>query len=520
PRLERRQAGQPAHPGRPRAQRRRRELGPAQRLDRSAPANPRDARVASQGGGARLADLGHCPDQRRGRFRRRPARAARASAVRDLRHRGYPGGDRAKSHVRCRRPCRRSPSRRAFRPTVRASARGQAGIVRNSRQGSPVARGGRGFDRRDRRGHGLRRGGGRGQKTCLCTGLRPCYRGPRRPHRRRGRAVFRRHPVHRRRNDRKWPRRQNRQAHGPHARLWPSRRAGGASASRQCAAHFAPHQQLEPDSDPRIAGGSEGESGRLRDRLRRNGGCSMNIHTPSAPMSPEALEAALRAIGPKRYHDLHPFHGLLHDGKLNKGQVQAWALNRYVYQAAIPRKDASLIARCEDRELRREWLHRVMDHDGFDDDKGGIERWLVLTDGLGLDRDYVISQEGALPATKFAVEAYVRFVREKSLIEAVASSLTELFAPSIHKRRIAGMLANYDFIDETVIAYFRRRLAQAPKDAQFALDYVKANARTVEEQRGALAALTFKTDALWAQLDALHHAYVDGAIPPGAFRPE
>ena len=145
----------------------------------------------------------------------------------------------------------------------------------------------------------------------------------------------------------------------------------------------------------------------------------MNIHAPSEPMTPDALEAALRAIGPKRYHDLHPFHGLLHDGKLNKGQVQAWALNRFVYQAAIPRKDASLIGRCEDRELRREWLHRITDHDGVGDEQGGIDRWLILTDGLGLDRDYVVSQEGALPATKFAVEAYVRFVRERPLIEAV-----------------------------------------------------------------------------------------------------
>jgi pyrroloquinoline-quinone synthase len=245
----------------------------------------------------------------------------------------------------------------------------------------------------------------------------------------------------------------------------------------------------------------------------------MNKHTPSEPMSPEALEAALRAVGPQRYHDLHPFHDMLHDGKLNKGQVQAWALNRYVYQAAIPRKDASLIGRCDDRELRREWLHRVTDHDGYGDEKGGIERWLILTDGLGLDRDYVISQEGALPATKFAVEAYVHFVRERPLVEAVGSSLTELFAPSIHKRRIAGMLANYEFIDEKVIAYFRRRLDQAPEDAQFALDYVKRNARTVEQQRGVIAALKFKTDVLWAQLDALHHAYVCGAIPPDAFHP-
>ena len=220
-----------------------------------------------------------------------------------------------------------------------------------------------------------------------------------------------------------------------------------------------------------------------------------------------------------RYHDLHPFHGLLHDGKLNKGQVQAWALNRFVYQSAIPRKDASLIARCEDRELRREWLHRITDHDGVGEEQGGIDRWLILTDGLGLDRDYVISQEGALPATKFAVEAYVRFVREKPLVEAVASSLTELLRHHPQAAHLR-MLANYEFIDEKVIAYFRRRLDQAPRDAEFALEYVKQNARTVEEQRGALAALTFKTNVLWAQLDALHHAYVDGAIPPGAFRPD
>ncbi|MDI4665520.1 pyrroloquinoline-quinone synthase PqqC [Xanthobacter sp. AM11] len=245
------------------------------------------------------------------------------------------------------------------------------------------------------------------------------------------------------------------------------------------------------------------------------------LDTGSAPMSPADLETALRAIGTERYHDLHPFHDLLHGGHLDKGQVQAWALNRYCYQAAIPRKDASLIGRCEDRELRREWLHRVTDHDGNCEDPGGIERWLILTDGLGLDRDYVVSQQGALSTTRFAVEAYVRFVREKSLLEAVASSLTELFAPSIHRRRIAGMLKNYSFIDETVVAYFRRRLDQAPRDAQFALDYVKRHAVTVEQQRAVLAALTFKTEVLWAQLDALHYAYVTpGNIPPGAFRPD
>jgi pyrroloquinoline-quinone synthase len=246
----------------------------------------------------------------------------------------------------------------------------------------------------------------------------------------------------------------------------------------------------------------------------------MSQRASDAPMSPGALEAALREVGARRYHDLHPFHDLLHGGSLTKGQVQAWALNRYCYQAAIPRKDASLIGRCEDRELRRAWLHRVADHDGAEGDAGGIERWLALTDGLGLERAYVVSQAGALATTRFAVEAYVHFVREKPLLEAVASSLTELFAPAIHRRRIAGMLANYDFIDEKVIAYFRRRLDQATGDAEFALAYVKRNALTVEQQRGAIAALTFKTDVLWAQLDALHYAYVTpGLVPPGAFRP-
>ena len=132
-------------------------------------------------------------------------------------------------------------------------------------------------------------------------------------------------------------------------------------------------------------------------------------------MTPDELEAALRKVGAERYHNLHPFHHLLHGGKLNKGQVQAWALNRYCYQSAIPRKDAALMSRCDDRDLRREWIHRITDHDGTGEDPGGIERWLVLTDGLGLDRDYVVSKRGALPATKFAVEAYVHFTRDKHL---------------------------------------------------------------------------------------------------------
>lgn len=239
------------------------------------------------------------------------------------------------------------------------------------------------------------------------------------------------------------------------------------------------------------------------------------------PMSVSEFEAQLRAVGPERYHDLHPFHHMLHGGKLNKGQVQAWALNRYCYQSAVPRKDAALISRVHDRELRREWLHRILDHDGMlPDEQGGIERWLVLTDGLGLDREYVISRRGALPATIFAVEAYVTFVREQPLTVAVASSLTELFAPKIHKERIAGMLENYDFIDDKVMAYFKRRLTQAPRDADFALQYVLNNAKTRDDQEACIEAVRFKCNVLWVQLDALRHAYVDGHIPPGAFRPE
>lgn len=238
-------------------------------------------------------------------------------------------------------------------------------------------------------------------------------------------------------------------------------------------------------------------------------------------LSADQLEERLREIGATRYHNLHPFHKLLHGGKLSKGQVAAWALNRFCYQSAIPRKDASLIGRCDDPELRQEWIHRITDHDGSGDDPGGIERWLVLTGGLGLDRDYVTSLRGALPATRFAVEAYVRFVRDKTLLEAVASSLTELFAGGIHRERIAGMLENYDFIGEEVMQYFRRRLTQADRDASFALDYVRRNATTPEQQQAVLGALTFKTEVLWAQLDALYFAYVEpGFIPPGAFDPK
>ena len=238
-------------------------------------------------------------------------------------------------------------------------------------------------------------------------------------------------------------------------------------------------------------------------------------------LSPDELESALRDIGARRYHRLHPFHVMLHGGKCSKGQVQAWALNRYYYQAMIPIKDATLIARCEDAAVRREWRSRLVDHDGEHEGDGGIARWLKLTDSLELERSYVTSLRGLLPGTRFAVEAYVNFVREKTLLEAIASSLTEMFSPVIISERMAGMLANYDFITRETLSYFDKRPPQALRDADFALNYVKQNARTPEQQQAVLAALEFKCGVLWAMLDALYHAYVAPQhVPLGAFVPE
>ena len=238
-------------------------------------------------------------------------------------------------------------------------------------------------------------------------------------------------------------------------------------------------------------------------------------------MVPAELEAALRAIGAERYHNRHPFHALLHGGRLDRGQVRAWALNRYFYQSIIPMKDAAILSRAPDRQFRRAWRQRIVDHDGDEAGEGGIERWLRLTDALGFERDHVLSGRGLLPATRFSVEAYLHFVRERTLLEAVASSLTELFAPAIISERVSGMLASYPFIDRQALAYFDKRLAQAPRDADFAIEYVKREARLPHQQQAVLRALEFKCDVLWVQLDALYHAYVaPGHVPPGAFRPE
>lgn len=238
-------------------------------------------------------------------------------------------------------------------------------------------------------------------------------------------------------------------------------------------------------------------------------------------LTPDQMEAALRAIGEERYHHLHPFHQRLHSGACTIDQVRAWALNRYCYQRIIPLKDAAILARMDDTVLRRVWRQRIHDHDGEigDAPEGGLRRWLALTDGLGLDREYVTSMRGALPAVRFACDAYRHYVAERSLLEAIASSLTEMFSPMIIATRVKGMLAHYDFITEDILRYFGHRLSEAPRDADFALDYVRRHATTPDTQAAALEALRFKCGMLWAQLDAIEHVYVNGAPAPGAWAP-
>jgi pyrroloquinoline-quinone synthase len=238
-------------------------------------------------------------------------------------------------------------------------------------------------------------------------------------------------------------------------------------------------------------------------------------------LSTAELEAVLREVGAERYHNRHPYHHRMTGGDLSKGELQAWALNRYCYQAVIPRKDAMILARAEDPAFRAEWRKRIEDHDGEDGWSGGIARWLHLSTSLGLDAEAVNSERLALPATRFAVGAYLSFCTNRSLLEAVASSLTELFSPIIIGERVPAMLARYDYVTEDTLAYFTRRPEQASRDSDFALAYVLKHADTPERQQSVIDALVFKCDILWAMLDALQHAYGEERnIPPGAFRPE
>ncbi len=245
----------------------------------------------------------------------------------------------------------------------------------------------------------------------------------------------------------------------------------------------------------------------------------IQVATSAPMMSNDEFESVLRRTGAERYHNLHRFHQRQHTGQCTYEEVQAWALNRYYYQASIPIKDATVMTQMEDTDDRRAWRKRIEDHDGFKDAEGGIERWLRLTDSLGFSRDYVKSTRGILPGTRFAVDSYINFCRTRPLLEAVASSLTELFSPTIIQERISGMLAHYDFVSKDTLAYFTARPEQAKRDSDFALDYVKKHATTRAQQDAVVAALEFKCYILWTQLDAIWIAYVEKFPPAGVWMP-
>ena len=232
------------------------------------------------------------------------------------------------------------------------------------------------------------------------------------------------------------------------------------------------------------------------------------------------LAARLRAVGEERYHHRHPFHLLMHEGKLTRGQLQAWALNRFYYQSRIPVKDALVLSRTNDAEFRRLWRKRLVDHDGERPGDGGIERWLKLAEATGLNRERVELGREVLPAVRYAVNAYLELVSRRSFLEAVASSLTEMFSRDLIALRMDALRKHYPWL-EPGLAYFEARLTQGPEDAKFALAWVTKHAGTRAEQELAIEALRAKCDILWAQLDALYFAYVSpGWPPPGAFRME
>jgi pyrroloquinoline-quinone synthase len=238
----------------------------------------------------------------------------------------------------------------------------------------------------------------------------------------------------------------------------------------------------------------------------------------SQMLSAEELKARLREVGEERYHHRHPFHLMMHEGQLSRGQLQAWALNRYYYQSIIPIKDSIILSRSDNPSFRRVWRKRVVDHDGDATQTGGIERWIKLAEATGLERERVLRGEEVLPGTRYAVDAYLSLVRNRSFLEAVASSLTEMFSRDLITLRMDRLRQHYPWLSGG-LDYFTARLDQAPEDARFALRFVTENARTRPEQELAIAALQAKCDILWAQLDALYFAYVQpGWPPPGAFR--
>ena len=220
----------------------------------------------------------------------------------------------------------------------------------------------------------------------------------------------------------------------------------------------------------------------------------------------EEFAQRLRERG-RAYHIHHPFNVMLNTGKATPEQIRAWVANRYYYQIAIPVKDAAIMANCEDRSVRRNWVQRILDHDGYGNDPGGIEAWLRLAEAVGLERAQVESLQLLLPGVRFAVDAYVNFARRAPWPEAVCASLTELFAPEIHRQRLATWPQHYPWIDQAGLSYFRSRLTQARRDVEFGLEATLARFTTRAAQERALEILKFKLDVLWHMNDAMAMAY-------------
>jgi pyrroloquinoline-quinone synthase len=224
--------------------------------------------------------------------------------------------------------------------------------------------------------------------------------------------------------------------------------------------------------------------------------------------SKECFEARLRDLGRRRYHIHHPFHRQMASGALDADQIRGWVANRFYYQVSIPRKDAALMANCPDRETRRLWVRRILDQDGSAQDSGGIEAWLRLGEACGLDRDELWSMQRVLPGVRFAVDAYSRFVRDAGWHEGICASLTELFAPAIHRQRLENWPRDYPWIESSGLDYFRRRASQAGRDAEYGLAMTLEWFNTPERQQQALGVLQFKLDVLWSILDAMYLALV------------
>lgn len=223
-------------------------------------------------------------------------------------------------------------------------------------------------------------------------------------------------------------------------------------------------------------------------------------------LTPDQLTAAMREVGATRYHDRHPFHVRMHKGELSREEIQCWVRNRYYYQTRIPIKDALMVSKSEDPAFRRAWMRRIVDHDGARDGEGGLALWLKLAEGVGLEPKEVQSLNGVLPGVRFACDAYVQLVRERSLVEAVASSLTEFFAPDLMSKRIAAWETHYPWVDRAVLDYFRSRVPRARRDSEEALAFVIANATTRELQDRCIESLVRKCEILWCLLDAVSSA--------------